>query len=263
MQIELKDFTMSYEDAGDGLPVVFIHGYPLGRWMWAPQIAGLADAARVIAPDLRGHGDSSATAGEYTMDLLADDIHAMLDILAIKKPVVLCGLSMGGYVALAFCRRYPQRVAGLVMAASRASADAPETRANRDKTMALAKEKGLPAIVEQMLPKMMAPQTYQTKPELVERVRLIMEAVSLDGVLGDQAGMKNRPDSLPTLAAFDKPLLIIQGEEDQFAPREVAEAMKNAAPQARMALIPAAGHLPNLEQPELFNQVLREFLKQL
>jgi 3-oxoadipate enol-lactonase len=215
---------------------------------------------RVLAPDLRGHGDSSATSGVYSMDLLAGDLKALLEALNITRKVVICGLSMGGYVALAFCRNYPQQVAGLILAGSRSSADTPETRAGREQSLAQVQTEGKEPIIAAMLPKMLAPATYDQRPELVNQVRTIMESTSVAGIAGDLAGMKDRPDATPTLATLKVPLLIIQGMEDQFATPEVTATMRAAAPRGKIVKIADAGHLPNLEQPVSFNQTVLNFI---
>ncbi len=209
MNVPVNDVVLAVEDRGSGRPLLFIHGYPLSRRLWEPQIEGLADVAHIIAPDLRGHGDSQSTPGPYSMDLLAEDCHALLEAMSVNDPVVLCGLSMGGYVTFAFYRKYPERVAGLILAATRAGEDSPEGKANRDKAADLARQGGPGAIAESMLPKMLAPKTYNERPELVQSVREMMRSTSLEGILGDLMGMKSRPDSTPTLVQIDKRTLIL------------------------------------------------------
>jgi len=260
MQIQLQNYRMAYDDFGQGQPLLFIHGYPLSRRMWQPQMASLAMDARVLAIDLRGHGDSQATPGPYPMSLLADDCAAFLDTLGIQRPVVICGLSMGGYIAFAFYRQHPSRVAGLVLAATRPGPDTPEGQANRDKSTALARQQGVSAIAEAMLPRLLSPGTYHNRPELVNQVRTIMESVSLDGITGDLLGMKGRPDSTPTLAEIKVPTLVLHGADDQLIPLREAETMHSAIPNAGLQVLPTAGHLLNLEQPELFNQAIQGFL---
>ena len=263
MEIQLPGMSMAYEVAGAGRPLLFIHGYPLNRTLWRPQVSGLAGAARVLAPDLRGHGESSATPGPYSMDLLADDISRFFDAIKIDQPVVICGLSMGGYVTFAFYRKYKARVAGLILAATKAGADSAEGKANRDKSAATAQEKGVGAIVEAMLPKMFAPKTYQANPDLVAQTRLMMASTSLAGVIGDLAGMRDRPDSTPSLAEIDKPTLVLHGADDQLIPSKEGEALHAGIKNSRLVLIPEAGHLLNLEQPAAFNQAVQEFVRSL
>ena len=258
--IKLHDFSMAYSENGEGQPLLFVHGYPLNRRMWQPQIDGLADMARVIAPDLRGHGDSQAVPGPYSMDLLADDLNALLDALHISQTVYLCGLSMGGYVAFAFYRRYAQRLAGLILAATRAAADSAQARASREQAAQTARQQGVAAIVEGMAAKMLSPQTVEQRPALAVQVKEIMLRTSLEGVLGDLEGMKERPDSTPTLSQITIPTLVIHGADDQIIPLAEAQAMQAAIPNARMEIIAGAGHLLNLEQAETFNAAVRGFV---
>jgi pimeloyl-ACP methyl ester carboxylesterase len=243
--------------------LLFIHGFPLNRKMWEPQVEAFSSTAQVLAPDLRGHGESEAIPGPYSMDTLAEDCHALLEALSVRRPVIVCGLSMGGYVALAYHRLHPDQVAGLVLAATRASADSAEGRANRDKLVALVRREGVQAVVDSMLPKMMAPQTYGQDQALVERVRQIMEQTSPEGAIGALLGMKERPDSTPMLADIGVPTLILHGSDDQLIPFKEAETMHEAIPYSQLRLLPDSGHLLNLEQPELFNQALRSFLDSL
>jgi len=263
MNIQIRGINIALEDRGAGLPLLFIHGYPLNRHIWDPQIEVLADAARVIAHDLRGHGDSSASTGPHSMELLADDCQALLEALGVTAPVVLCGLSMGGYVTFAFFRKYPEKVAGLILAATRAGEDSPEGKANRDKAAEMARQGGAGAIAESMLPKMLSPKSYVERPELVQRVSEIMQSTSLNGILGDLVGMKSRPDSTPTLRQIDRPTMILHGSDDQLIPLSEAKVMQKAIPLARLQIIPDAGHLLNMEQPQLFNAVVREFLGEI
>jgi len=191
------------------------------------------------------------------MSVLADDCRGFLDALGITRPVVVGGLSMGGYVVFEFYRKYPQRVAGLILVATRAGADSPEAKANRDKAAATATEKGVGPIVETMLPKMLSPKSLQTQPELVARVRKMMASTSLAATVGDLTAMRDRADSTAMLAQIDKPTLILHGADDQLIPPAEAQAAGAAIPGAWLEILPDAGHLLNLEQPEAFNEAVR------
>ena len=260
MQVTVNGFSMAYSDAGQGTPLLLVHGFPLNRQLWQPQLEGLSSVARVIAPDLRGHGGSQAVPGPYSMDLFADDLNLFLDALGIREKIVLCGLSMGGYVVFAFCRKYAHRLRGLILTATRAAADAPAGRAGRDQMMAMAYEKGVAAISDSMLPKLLAPQTYPARPNQVEQVRSITLDVSLEGVLGDLAALKDRPDSTPTLAQIDVPTLILHGADDQIIPLSEAQAMHAGIRASKLVVVSDAGHLPGLENPSVFNVAVREYL---
>lgn len=263
MQVKLADFNMAYAQAGEGLPVLLVHGYPLNKEIWQSQLEGLSSLARVITPDLRGYGDSSSTSGAYSMDLLAEDCHALLQALGVPPPVVVGGLSMGGYVAMAYARKFPTEVAGLLLVSTRAAADSPEAANNRLKAQETARTAGLETIFDNMLPRLLSPRNLAENPELVQRVRQIMATSSLNGVLGALEGMRQRPDSLDVLLAFKKPALIIHGADDQLIPHVEAGAMHAALSDSQMVVLDRAAHLPSLEQPEAFNHAMAAFLKRL
>lgn len=260
MQIVTADFAMSYAEQGTGRPLLLIHGFPLSKAIWEPQISGLSGTARLLAPDLRGHGKSEATPGPYAMDMLAEDCLTLLDSLGVKQPVVVCGLSMGGYVALALVRNHPNRLAGLILAATRAGADSAEGKTNREKLAARVRENGIQPVIETMLPKMLSPRTYVTNPALVEQVREIMEETSPEGAVAALLGMRDRPDSTPLLGRVDLPALVMHGADDQIILVAEAEATRAAIKGSRLEILPNAGHLLNMEQPDLFNQAVQEFM---
>ncbi|MFM8322859.1 MAG: alpha/beta fold hydrolase [Chloroflexota bacterium] len=261
--IHVNGFSMAYTDEGAGQPLLFVHGYPLNRRLWAPQALALSGQYRVLAVDLRGHGESDPVPGPYNMDLLADDLNAFLDALHIDQPVVLCGLSMGGYVAFAFWRRYAARLCGLILTATRAAADSDEARRARDAAIETARTRGVSAIVEGMLPKMLAPLSYEQRPELVQQVRQILLATSLEGVLGDLAALRDRVDSTATLSQINVPVMIVHGREDQIIPLKEAEGMAAQLRRAELQVLSNAGHLPNLENTPVFNQAVRQFVTDL
>ena len=252
---------MSYQDSVDRVPLLWIHGYPLSNLLWEFQVTDLADIARQITPDLRGHGRTESAPPPYSMALLADDCVRLLDHLGFEGPVVIGGLSMGGYVALEICRRYPQHVAGLILAATRAGADSEAGKAGRDQAAELVKDQGVGAIVEAMLPKMLAPETYAEQPDLVEFVRDMMMETSVEGVVGALAAMRDRVDSTGDLPLIDVPTLVVHGAEDQLIPVSEAEILATSLPDAELVIVPGAGHLLNLEQPDAFNDAVRVFLE--
>ncbi|MCB9418649.1 MAG: alpha/beta fold hydrolase [Ardenticatenaceae bacterium] len=256
------DFTMAYQDTCDQMVLLLVHGFPLDSAMWEFQLQDLADVARVIAPDLRGHGRSDSVPGPYSMKLFSDDIAGLLDYLNVSEPVVVCGLSMGGYIALDFYRRYPERVAGLILTATRAGADSEEGKAGRDKSIAAVEAEGTEPVIAGMLPKLMAPDSYEDD-ELVDFVKEIMEGTSVEGMIGALQAIRDRPDSTPTLGKIAVPTLIIHGENDQIIPIAEAEAMYRAIEEAEMVVVENAGHLPNLEQPDIFNDAVVDFLEEL
>jgi pimeloyl-ACP methyl ester carboxylesterase len=247
------------EVRGEGPAVLFLHGYPLDSTIWREQIDGL-EGFRRIAPDLRGMGQSDAPDLGYSMSTYAADVAAVLDALGIDE-VILCGLSMGGYVALEFLRQWRSRVRGLVLMDTRAEADSPEGRRSRDAAAATAREKGAAAVADSMLPQMLAPSTLSRRPDIADRVRAMMAATPVAGMIGALAAMRDRSESeslLPTLAGL--PTLVMVGESDAIIPPAQARTMAEAIPGARLAVISGAGHLPPVEQPAATTASLREFL---
>lgn len=263
MKFKLDNGFIVYERNGIGIPLLFIHGYPLSRRIWKPQMEGLPDAASLISVDLRGHGESYPFEGPYTMDLLADDCKRLLDDLNIKSPIVVCGLSMGGYVAMALIRRYPHILRGVILTSTRSGPDSSEAKRNRDAAIINVREHGVSFIVNNMLPKMVSPMALSSKPKLVDTIHNIMMETSVKGIVGALQGMRDRPDSTPLLSQINYPVLIIHGADDQLISIHEAETMKQQIPDSRLIAIPEAGHLPNLEQPEKFNQAIRVFVQSL
>ena len=262
LRLTVNGVNLAVEVRGEGPAVLFVHGYPLDRTLWQHQIGALTGFRR-IAPDLRGLGLSDAPDLGYSMATYADDLAALLDALHADQ-VVLCGLSMGGYIALEFARRYRSRLRGLVLMDTRAEADTPEGRKGRDAAMQLAREKGAAAVAAQMLPKLFAANAATTMPQEVERVRVMMEAAPVKGIVGALAAMRDRTDSLPLLGELaGLPTLVVVGEQDQLTPPAAARTMAAGIPGATLTLIPGAGHLPPVEQPLATTRVLAEFLQSL
>ncbi len=254
--------NLAVEVHGDGPAVLFVHGFPLDRTMWRAQIDSLRGCRR-IAPDLRGMGQSDAPDLGYSMNIYAADLAGLLDALGIED-VVLCGLSMGGYIAFEFLRHWRSRVRGLVLVDTRAGADNAEARRARDTSAASARDGGPAAIAETMLPKLLAPSTLAEQPDIVERVRQMILRTPVAGIIGALAAMRDRPDSeslLPTLG--DIPTLVVVGEADTVTPPEQAEAMARAIPGAQIAVIRGAGHLSPLERPDEVSRRLAQFVGEL
>ncbi|HET7424783.1 MAG TPA: alpha/beta fold hydrolase [Gemmatimonadales bacterium] len=254
--------TLAVEVRGDGPAVLFVHGYPFDRSIWSHQVAAL-DGYRRIAPDLRGMGASDAPDLGYSMEIYAADLAALLDVLAVEE-VVLCGLSMGGYVAFECLRRWRQRVRGLVLMDTRAEADTAEGRKARDAAAALARDGGADAVTESLLPQVLGRSTRTGASITVERVRGMMSSTPVPGLVGALAAMRDRPDSSPLLAELaGVPTLVMVGEEDALTPPDVARAMADRIPGARLVTIPGSGHLPPVERPVETTRALLEFLRTL
>lgn len=259
---------MAYEDHSgilsevEGLPLLLIHGFPLDRTLWAEQLRGLANVARVIAPDLRGFGESKLPSDAVTVDTYADDMNVLLDALGIKLAVV-AGLSMGGYIAVTFYRKYPERVRALILANTKAGADSPEGKKGRDDNTALAQEKGAAAIAERMLPKFFTPRTFAERPSIVANLSAMMSRQPVNGIVAALMAMRDRPDSTPMLKTISVPTLIITSAEDSLISPKESEWMRDGIHGAQLVVIPDAAHLSNVEQPEAFNRAVNDFLKSI
>ena len=260
MLAPINGINLAYTDQGQGLPVVFVHAFPLSRAMWTPQVEALSGRFRVITVDLRGHGESDAPLWRYTLEQFADDLRGLLDHLNTSQAVFV-GLSMGGYTLFAFYRKYADRINGLVLADTRAQADTEEGRTGRFNMAQTAYRQGASAIADLMLPKLLSPASQQGRPELVQQVRGIITATQISGIAGDLMAMAERPDSTPLLKEIACPTLVIVGELDQATPPADARVMAEGIRGARLEVIPRAAHLANLEEPEAFNQALVEFLE--
>ncbi|GAA3580847.1 alpha/beta fold hydrolase [Nonomuraea rosea] len=246
--------------AGTGLPVVLLHAFPLSSAMWLAQREGLARTCRVITPDLRGFGGSRLGDDEPSLDLMADDVARLLDEESIDRAVI-GGLSMGGYVTMAFCRRHPDRMLGVVLADTKAGPDPPPARENRERIAQAVLSGGSEVLVSEVLPALIGPTTKERRAMVFGRVKGLVQSAPPGAVAWAQRAMAARPDSFETLGALKVPLLVVVGEEDELAPPSDAEAMARAVPEGRLEIIPKAGHLSAVEQPEAFNAAVTEFLK--
>ncbi len=249
--------TIGYDEAGSGPPLLLLHAFPLDRGVWQPQLDALKDVARVIAPDLPGFGESPAA--PFSVEGVADVVAEFLAALAVPKAVV-CGLSMGGYIALALARKHPQRLAGLILADTRAGVDDSTAKANRDKSIALVNEKGSAALFETMLPKLLSDAARAEQPELVTRLKEIAAKQAPASVTAALAALRDRPDANPGLKAIAVPTLVIVGEHDGVTPPLAAANLSAQIRGSKLVHIPGAGHLSNVEQPEAFNAAVRTFL---
>lgn len=259
MRAALGGTEIEYDVRGEGRAVLFLHAFPLGLSMWDAQAEALAGRHRVVRFDARGFGGTPAGEGPLTMERIADDGAALLDLLGIERAVV-AGCSMGGYAAFAFARRHAGRLQGLALLDTRAGPDTEEARANRRTLAERVLAEGASAAVEAFLPKLLGETTHRERPLLVARVREWTLATSPRGIANALHGLAAREDSRPTLGAIRVPTLVLVGEEDSLTPPAEAEAIAKAIEGARLERIPGAGHLANLENPAAVNAALASFL---
>ncbi|HLA79146.1 MAG TPA: alpha/beta fold hydrolase [Vicinamibacteria bacterium] len=259
MKARIGGADIQYQVSGQGPAVLFLHAFPLGLTMWDDQDAALQPAHQVVRFDARGFGGSPPGDGLLSMERIADDAAGLLDHLGLGQAVVV-GCSMGGYAAFAMIRRHPERVRALVLQDTRAGADVPVARANRSALAQQVMKEGPRAAAEAFLPRLLGGSTQQERPQIVERIRRIILGTSPRGIADALIGLAARADSTPTLREIRVPTLVMVGEEDVLTPPPEAEAMVQAIAGASLTVIPKAGHLANLENPEAFNQALLGFL---
>ncbi len=251
-----------FVEAGDpgGMPVVFIHGFPFSHAMWQAQLSALGSGRRLVAYDVRGHGDTPPGDGLYTIDLFVDDLLALLDHLDIKS-AILCGLSMGGYIALRAANRAPARVRGLILADTRAEADANQGKFARVAAAKTIADRGMDAFAFEFAHNLFSPKS--AGKACVGDIHRLMAATDPLGARGALLALAARPDATPWLPLIKVPTLVVVGEDDALTPPALSQTLAASIPGARLAVIAAAGHLSPAENPEEFNRLAEEFLSDL
>jgi 3-oxoadipate enol-lactonase len=257
---DLVGAKIHYQDSGNGKDVVLLlHAFPLHSGMWSRQVAALSPRFRVIAPDYPGLGKSTPRPEPSTMEVLAEQVLGLLGSVRVDRAVVV-GLSMGGYLSFELYRQRPGLFRGLALCDTRPGADTPEGAAGREAFARNALDKGLHWVADEMTPKLLRP---QPDPAAVREVRALIGQGTPAGVAAAQRGMARRPDSTSTLAAIACPTLVVVGAEDTLTPPAEAEKMVAGIKGARLARIPGAGHLPNVENPAAFDAALLDFVNGL
>jgi len=260
-QINAAGASFNIEDRGAGPTVVLIHGFPLDHTMWQYQLPALAMNNRLIAPDMRGFGRSTVTEGTVRMEQMADDLAAILEAMGIDQPVCLCGLSMGGYVAFAFLRKYPARVRSLILCDTRSAPDSKEAADARRQMADKVVVEGTEKVAEAMLPKLLDPRTPQDRPQVASAVqRMILEA-DPRGVAATQRGMAIRSDAADLLPKIKVRTLLLVGEHDAISPPDEMSKIAAAIPNSKFVIVPDAGHMSPMENPQRFNAELLAFLE--
>ena len=271
----VNGIALAVSDSGKGRPVILVHGFPFDHSMWDALTVELtaksttpdgAGQYRIIAPDLRGFGGSkgpTAPGSTVTMEQHADDLASLLYSLQIADKIALCGLSMGGYVAMAFARKYAAKLSSLILCDTRAGSDPPEIAGNRCR---LAEEldhdkRTLESVAVDMLPKLLTPETIQNAPQTIRVATGMMTRHRPFGLAASSRGMAERPDSTQLLQDLDIPILVLRGSEDVPASREEMEAMATRAKHGRYEEVDGAGHLGPMERPAGYAATILRFLE--
>jgi len=252
--------TLHYTEWGAGANIVLVHGFPLDARMWERQ-KPLAGAGHVVMPDLRGFG-RSASNDAFTIESLADDVHALLGRIR-ARPCVLGGLSMGGYVALAYARKFPSDLRGLMLFDTRAEGDTPEGKQNRVRMIDLVRASGASAIADQMLPKLIWTSASGGAAPVEHEVRRMIEACPAITIEHALLAMRDRPDQSEFLPSIAVPTLIVVGEHDVLTPPALSQKMHDLIPGSQLHTVANGGHMAPLEQPEAVNAHVRRFLAAL
>lgn len=264
MLASVNGTNLYYNDIGktESLPIVLIHGFPFSSDMWKGQMQVLQNIKknlRVIMYDFRGHGQSDVGDGQYTIELLVDDLIALLDYLKITK-TILCGFSMGGYIALRAIERNPDRFNALILCDTMSVADSNDAKIRRANSIKLVKKEGVGRFAEGFLKAVFAPKTFDTNPGIIDESRRMVLSSSPLGICGALLAMAGRTDTTEALSKINVPTLILVGEHDAVAPASAAKNMHDRIPNSKLHLIEYAGHMSNLENPAMFNEHLTKFL---
>lgn len=260
VEITVNDLTVSYNDEGEnGAPVIiFIHGFPFNKSMWDKQLKALKENYRVIAYDVRGHGNSDAGKGDFSIELFANDLLTFMDALKIDK-AMLCGLSMGGYIALNAVEKYPDRFDALILSDTTCVADTPEAKEKRLKVIESIKKSGVEKYAEESIKNLFAPESLSTKKEEIAAVREMIVNTSKQSLYKTLQAFYKRKETCSKLHDINVPVLIVVGKEDKITPPEAAQMMHEKIEDSILYIIEHAGHLSNIENPFDFNNQLEEF----
>ncbi len=264
MKVKLNGITINYTERGlpQGLPVVFIHGFPFNHSMWEPQMKALPNNIRAVTYDVRGHGESDVADGIYSIEIFVDDLMALLEHLSIEKAVV-CGLSMGGYIALRGFERQPEKFKALILCDTRTEADTNEGKVKRSASIKTVKTDGVGVFADGFVKAVFAEKTFQNNPAVVDMIRNVIKGNSPLGICGTLLALAARTETTAALSSVKVPTLILVGEEDKLTPPSASESMRDRIAKSEMHVIPHAAHMSNLENAEEFNAHLLPFLKKL
>ncbi len=264
MKATINNSLLRYIDVGQqsAPPVILIHGFPFSHKMWnfpGGQVDVLTPTNRVVAYDIRGHGESEVGSAHYSIELFVDDLFGLMDHLNIPK-AILCGLSMGGYIALRAVERNPERVSGLVLCDTKSEADSNEAKIKRANGIKFVQANGMKYYAQDYVKIVFAPSSFERHPDAVKSLQSIVERTAPQSIYGTLLALAARTDTTAALPNIKCPTLILVGEKDTLTPVSASQSMKDKIPNAQMFVIPHAGHMSNMEHPTQFNKHLVEFI---
>ncbi|HSQ45666.1 MAG TPA: alpha/beta fold hydrolase [Lutibacter sp.] len=264
IELSVNNNIISYNDEGpEGAPIIiFIHGFPLNKSMWDKQLNALKDDYRVIAYDIRGHGATEVGTIDFSIDLFVIDLLCFMDALKIEK-TMLCGLSMGGYIALNAIKNHPGRFTALILSDTNCTADSPEAKEKRMNTIISIQENGVEKLAEDLLPNLFAAESFKSNLEEIAAVKEMIVTTTIPSLSKSLHALANRKETCSKLAKINVPVLILVGEEDTITPPEAAIAMQEKIKDSLLELIPHAGHLSNMENENEFNSQLEKFIAKI
>ena len=263
IQKRVGDRTFNISVEGNGDPIVFVHGFPLDHSMWADQIDAFRSSYCVISPDLRGFGSSDGGDEIVRMKDFASDLQALLEVLDVRAPVHLCGLSMGGYIAFQFAKYFGERLKSLILCDTKAAADSAEAKQTRYDTAERVLKDGSDFLAEAMPQKLFSPKTFQSFPNIVRSTQNVIRRTDPRSIAAASRGMAERPDMTSELSHLSVPTLVIVGEDDAITPVNQMDDMASRIPSAKFVKVANAGHMAPLENPEVVNQAISKFLNSL
>lgn len=251
---------MSYDDVGEGkVPIIFLHGFPFDKSMWKNQVNYLKLAYRLISVDLRSFGKSSAGHKKLNIDLFSDDVIQLMDVLEIDK-AILCGLSMGGYIALNTISRYPERFAGLILCDTNCIADSKKMKEHRYKTIYQIEAEGINDFAEEFIENAFRRDSFVLKREVVKKIEATILSNTKQVITEGLKALSKREETCSALSSIKVPTLIICGRNDKITPVQQSEFLHRHIKNSELKIIERAAHLSNLEQPDVFNEHLLDFL---
>lgn len=260
-EIEINNTIFHYTDNGpkNTKAIIFIHGFPFNKTMWNDQVELLRDCYRVITYDVRGHGNSGSGTEKFSLELFVKDLIIFMDALAIEK-AILCGLSMGGYIALNAMVNFPNRFESIILCDTSCYADSVEIKEKRMKVIDSIREKGVEFYANENIKNLFAEDSYTSRKDEVNAIKDMITSTSVSTLINTLNALKERNETCSKLSEIKVPVLIMVGVEDKLTPVSAAQFMHDQIHQSELHILDHAGHLSNLENPEAFNYILNKFI---